>query len=441
MAQSNRGLLQWPQSILGPRPGLKELNVVCWSLFVIGLIFPLSVFLWVRWKSGATFSSLLPIDFIYFYGIGYILNHHPVVQLYDYGLQMKTFNDIYPLSESHGVWGRSPYPPFVAKFFSIYARFSFERAYFLWMGTSFTLFIAGIVATVKAALPKDRLRGSLIFCLAFASPLFLYYNLVVGQLATIAVFSTGLAVYLERRSMPLLSGFALSILSYKPTLLLLIVPMLLLTRRFRTFFGFAMGSTALIAVSTAFGGLQIWPAYVRFLASFAGTAGIHGEFAVKRSEYVDFNSFSYVVPGGRSWFALTLIACASLGFVIWLVMLLYKSANADTTTQNLAWATTLTWTLVLNVYVPVYDTLLIAVAVTLTIGALKQIDGRNATVWVALLAIGISAVSLNAENIAQNHEIQPLTPLILLLGLVQAIALQGVVKKKELSEDLAVSLK
>ena len=180
---------------------------------------------------------------------------------------------------------------------------------------------------------------------------------------------------------------------------------------------------------------------LRFLVSFAGTAGIRGEFAVKRSEYVDFNSFSYLVPGGRSWFALTLIACASLGFVIWLVMLLYKSANADNATQNLAWATTLTWTLVLNVYVPVYDTLLIAVAVTLTIGALKQINGMNATVWVAVLAIGISAVSLNAENIAQNHEIQPLTPLILLLGLVQAIALQGVVRKKELSEDLAVSLK
>ena len=440
MAQSNRRLLQWPQSILGPRPGLKELNVVCWSLFVIGLIFPLSVFLWVRWKSGAAFSSLLPIDFIYFYGIGHILNHHPVAQLYDYGLQLKTFNDIYPLSGNHRVWGRSPYPPFVAKFFSIYARFSFEHAYFLWMGTSFTLFIAGIVSALKAALPKDRLRGSLIFCLAFASPLFLYYNLVVGQLATIAVFSTGLAVYLERRSMPLLSGFALSILSYKPTLLLLIVPMLLLTRRFRTFFGFAMGSTALIAVSTAFGGLQIWPAYLRFLVSFAGTAGIRGEFAVKRSEYVDFNSFSYLVPGGRSWFALTLIACASLGFVIWLVILLYKSANADNATQNLAWATTLTWTLVLNVYVPVYDTLLIAVAVTLTIGALKQINGMNATVWVAVLAIGISAVSLNAENIAQNHQIQPLTPLILLLGLVQATALQGVVRKKELSEDLAISL-
>ena len=440
MEQSKRGLLRWPQSLLGPRPGLKELNVVCWALFVIGLIFPLSIVLWVRWMSGATFSSLLPVDFIYFYGIGDILNHHPAVQLYDYGLQLRTFNAIYPLAENHQVWGRSPYPPFVAKFFSIYAGFSFEHAYFLWMGTSFALYITGIATAAKAALPKDRLRGSLIFCFALASPVFLYYNLVVGQLATIAVFSTGLAIALERRSMPLLSGLALSILTYKPTLLLLIVPMLLVTRRFRAFFGLAMGTTALTAASTAFGGLQIWPAYARFLGSFADTAGIRGEFTVKRWEYVDFNSFSYLVPSGRSWFGLTLISCVSLGFGIWIVMLLYKSANADSATQYLAWAMTLTWTLVLNVYVPVYDTLLIAVAVTLTIGALKEIEGMKATVWVALLAIAISAVSLKAESIAQNHGIQPLTPLILLLGLVQAIVLQGVIRRKRLSMDLAVSL-
>ncbi len=173
---------------------------------------PSVVILWVRWKSGARFSSLLPIDFIYFYGIGHILNQHPAVQLYDYGLQLKTFNDIYLLTENHQVWGRSPYPPFVAKFFSMYARFSFEQAYFLWMGTSFVLYIAGIAAAVKAAFPNDRLRGSLIFCFSLSSPLFLCYNLIVGQLAPIAVFSTGLAIFLERRSMPLLSGLALSIL-------------------------------------------------------------------------------------------------------------------------------------------------------------------------------------------------------------------------------------
>jgi hypothetical protein len=406
------------------------MNVFCWGLFVIGLLFPLVIVLFVRWKLGARFSSLLPVDFIYFYGIGQILNQHPAVQLYDYGLQLKTFNDIYRLTENHQVWGRSPYPPFVAKFFSVYARFSFEQAYFLWMGTSFALYVAGIAAAVKAILPRDPLRGSLIFCFALASPVFLYYNLAVGQLATVAVFAASLAIYLEKRSMPLLSGLALSILTYKPTLLLLIVPMLLITRRFRTFFGFTAGTIVLIAVSTAFAGFGIWPVYGHFLNSFAGTAGIHGELAIKRWEYVDFNSFSYAVPGGRSWLGLAVLAFVLLGLGIWLVRLLHKSASAGNAAQNLAWATTLTWTLVVNVYVPIYDTLLIAVVVTLTIGALLEVEGMQATGWVVFLAVGISAVSLKAETIAQNHGIQPLTILILLLGLVQAVLLQQVVNKK-----------
>ncbi|MGA9586419.1 MAG: glycosyltransferase family 87 protein, partial [Terracidiphilus sp.] len=228
MKHDKQALLRWPESILGPRPGLKELNVFCWGLFVLGLIFPLCFVLFIRWRLGVRFSSLLPIDFIYFYGIGHILNQHPAVQLYDYGLQAKTFDEIYHLTANNQIWGRSPYPPFVAKFFSIYARFSFEQAYFLWMGTSFVLYIAGIAAAVKAALPRDPLKGSLIFCFALASPLFLYFNLTVGQLATVAVFSVGFAVYLEKRSMLFFSGMALSILTYKPTLLLLIVPMLLL---------------------------------------------------------------------------------------------------------------------------------------------------------------------------------------------------------------------
>ncbi len=412
------------------------MNVFCWGLFVIGLLFPLVIVLFVRWKLGARFSSLLPVDFIYFYGIGQILNLHPAVQLYDYGLQLKTFNDIYRLTENHQVWGRSPYPPFVAKFFSVYARFSFEQAYFLWMGTSFALYVAGIAAAVKAILPRDPLRGSLIFCFALASPVFLYYNLAVGQLATVAVFAASLAIYLEKRSMPLLSGLALSILTYKPTLLLLIVPMLLITRRFRTFFGFTAGTIVLIAVSTAFAGFGIWPVYGHFLNSFAGTAGIHGELAIKRWEYVDFNSFSYAVPGGRSWLGLAVLAFVLLGLGIWLVRLLHKSASAGNAAQNLAWATTLTWTLVVNVYVPVYDTLLIAVVVTLTIGALLEVEGMQATGWVVFLAVGISAVSLKAETIAQNHGIQPLTILILLLGLVQAVLLQQVVNK-ELNEGPA----
>ena len=237
--------------------------------------------------------------------------------------------------------------------------------------------------------------------------------------------------------MPLLSGLALSILTYKPTLLLLIVPMLLLTRRFRTFIGFAAGTAALIAASTAFAGFQIWPAYAQFVHSFAGTAGLFGESAIKRWEYVDFNSFLYGIPGGRSWIGLTILAFVLLGLGTWLARLLHKSGSAGSAAQNMAWATTLTWTMVINVYVPVYDTLLIAVAVILTIGALLEVEETAGTGWVVLLAIGISAVSLKAESIAQNHGIQPLTILILLLGLTQINILKRVVHKKLMRTEIA----
>jgi hypothetical protein len=393
------------------------------------LIIPLAIVLLVRWKIGARFSDILPVDFIYFYGIGRLLNQHPAINLYDYGLQLKTFNDIYPLSANHQVWGRSPYPPFVAKFFSLFAHYSFERAYFLWMGVSFALYIAGIAAVVKAALPGDRLRGSLVFCFSIASPLFLYFNLVVGQLATLAVFSTGVAIYLERRSRPMLSGLVLSILAYKPTLLLLIVPMMLVTRRFRALVGFCAGGAVLIAASTWFAGPQIWPVYAHFLETFAGTAGIHGESSIKRWEYVDFNSLSYAIPGGRTWLGLAALMCLLIGIGIWLVMLWHKSVGSGAAVQNLIWAITLTWTLVINVYVPVYDTLLIAVAAALTIGALAQIEWGRIAGWMAVLAIAISMVSFKAEFIAQEHVMQPLTLLILLLGLGQALILQRVLNK------------
>jgi hypothetical protein len=423
-----RGLIRWPETILGPRPGLKELNVVCWGLFVAGLVMPVTVYLWIRYKSGAKFSDLLPIDFIYYYGVGRLLNEHSAANLYDYGLQLKTFNDIYPLHQNHEVWGRSPYPPFVAQFFSLFARLSLQKAYFLWMGTSLGLYIAGITATAKVAFPREPLKNSVVFCFSLSFPVFLYYNLVVGQLATVAVFSLGLAIYLERRSTLFASGLALSILTYKPTLLLLIIPMLLVTRRFRPFFGFMAGAAALILASTCSAGVRIWPAYAQFLSTFAGTAGINGVSIVKRWQYIDFNSFSYAIPGGRTRLGLAILIATMLCITAWLIALLRRSAGGDGAAQKLAWAVTVTWTLLLNVYVPIYDTILIAVAVPLTLSALGDLGCRKAAGWVSLLAVGVFAISISTEGFARIHGIQPLTILLLLLGLGQAILLERAVR-------------
>jgi hypothetical protein len=425
----------WPEKILGPAPGLKEINVFCWGLFVAVLVAPLCVFLWVRVKTGAKFSDILPVDFVYFYGIGHIVNAYPAVRLYDRALQLQIFSDIFRLKD--GAWGGSPYPPFVARFFSLYARFSFEQAYFLWMATSFALYLTGVVAAVKAAFAGERLKQSLIVCFALAFPSFIYFTLSVGQLASVAVFAVGIAIYEERRARPMVSGLALSILAYKPTLLLIVLPMLLITRRWKTLAGFACGTSLLAMVSTAFSGLQIWPAYAHFLTSFSQRAGINGQSLVKRWEYIDLYSLSYITPGGRSAVALVLLACVAAGLAGWLAVLLWK-ASKNGNEQLLVWAVALAWTLLLNVYVPIYDSILVAPAGALTLGALGEQEWSGATGWFVLLGLLIFGVSAITEGMAQHHGIQPLSVLILLLGVGQGLLLQRMIRRRAGAADAAL---
>jgi Glycosyltransferase family 87 len=306
------------------------------------------------------------------------------------------------------------------------------------MGTSLALYLAGITATAKVAFSREPLKNSLIFCFSLSFPVFLVYNLVVGQLATVAVFSLGLAIYLEKRSTLFVSGLALSILTYKPTLLLFIIPMLLVTRRFRAFFGFMAGAATFILASTCFAGVRIWPAYAHFLSTFAGTEGINGVSIVKRWQYVDFNSISYEVPGGRTRLGLAILISTMLCITAWLITLLRQSASGDGAAQKLAWAVTLTWTLLLNVYVPIYDTILIAVAVPLTLSALGDLGWRRISGWVSFLGIGIWAISKSTESFAESHGIQPLTILLLLLGLGQALMLQRAIRLGSLRHSPAL---
>jgi hypothetical protein len=146
----------WPAFLLGPRPGLKEVAVVCWSLFVILLVIPFAVVFWLRVKAGASFRDIFPIDFIYFYGLGRIANEYPPGRVYDAALQVKVFNEIWVLHDTN--YGPSPYPPFVVRFFSFLAKGGIEQAYFIWFGMSLTLFLAGI-ADSKSSVQRREAQG------------------------------------------------------------------------------------------------------------------------------------------------------------------------------------------------------------------------------------------------------------------------------------------
>jgi hypothetical protein len=417
---------------------MKEINAACWAQF-IALLFLFFLILGPQVKNRSGVFHGWHCGFIYFYGIGQIVNEYPAIRIYDYSLQQKIFNEINPAPE--GYYGPSPYPPFVALFFSLYARLPFNLAYVLWAGTSLTLYIAGIGAALREVFPGEPLKRSLIFCLALEFCPFIIFTLVNGQLASIAAASVGLAIFQESRSNPVRSGFALSILAYKPTLLLLLIPMLLLTRRFRTLFGFSAGVAILIAVATAFTGIQIWPAYAHFVTLFGKVAGVNGNSGLNLARYIDFSSFSHLVPGGRSVVGLTILICLISAVSSGLALLLWRSAKGSKSAQYLAWAATLTWTLLLNVYVPIWDTVLAVIAIILTLGALKDLKRSAATGWIAFLSLLIFAVSWVAEAFAHRFRIEPLTILIGFLGLAQLFLLHRAIQRDSMQTDTGILAK
>ena len=429
--QSRRkNFLRWPTEVLGPAPGLKELNVACWGWLAAVLVIQFCFPLLLRIKAGGPWIHIFPSDFVYFYGIGRIANGYPLAKLYDYSLQLKTFNEIFPFHSHGGGYGPSPYPPFVALFFSLFARFSVVPAFFLWAGVSLALYLAGIVAAVKGVFTGERGKVSIIFASALAFCPFLQDTLSNGQISTLAVFAVGFAVMLERKSRPFASGLALSMLAYKPTLLLLLIPMLLFTRRFKAFGGFVTGSSLLALAATAFGGLQIWAAYVRFLGVFSRFVGFKGQSTYDLSMYVDIKSFMQAVGGGWSQAELVFFMALAIAMAAWLAVLFWNSAKGGRPAQSMVWATALTWTLLLNVYVPVYDSALLAIAAVLTLGALRELEWKAAMGWMSFLAVFTGVASWELETIAQSKGIQFLPILQAVFGLGQIYILREAIRRK-----------
>jgi hypothetical protein len=422
LAVAPESLFPWPAKILGPRPGWVEIHLVCWGLFAGFVVVPLLYPLWLHLRAGQGWSYLLPCDFIYFYAVGRIAHEYPLPRLYEYGLILKTTDEIFPL---HGwIWGPSPYPPFVALFFSLFARLPFLLAYILWMAISVALYLGGIASAIRGAFPREPLKSSVVFCIALGFYPFFICDLKNGQLSAVAVFAVGLAIAQEREGRPFLCGLALSILSYKPTLLFLLLPMLLLTRRLRTLWGFATGGAALLALTTAIGGIAIWRIYFLHALGFLhGFIEVQGQSTLQLWEYVDFHTFSYAVPGGRSVAGLAVIASVSVFAGAVLAILLWRSAKACRPAQRLAWAATLTWTLLLNFYVPVWDSILVTIAVALTLLALGELGWRVAARWIVLLGFLIFAVTWNLVAKDHHHGNQLMMGLLFLLGSSQFVLL------------------
>jgi hypothetical protein len=190
------------------------------------------------------------------------------------------------------------------------------------------------------------------------------------------------------------------------------------------------GVALIVFLTTVIAGIGVWAAYGHFLVEFSRITGISGHSTLQLWQFVDLNSFSSAAAGGRTRIGSAILIGAAAIIAAWLAYLLWKSKELGIAQEQLAWAATLTWTLLINVYVPMYDCVLVVIALILSLSALEKLEwSRN---WMVLLSLLIFACSWITEALARRHGIQIMSILLVILGLAQLGCLQSLTRQGDL---------
>jgi hypothetical protein len=298
-------------------------------------------------------------DFVEFYTIGKILNAYPPARIYDLEFAVRLQHEALPtMPETQMlVFAQAPY---VAWLFRPFALLPYAWAYVAWLGFSAALYIAGLRVLFNAVrlTPQDRRTG---FLLALSLAPCLFETWIGGQMAAVVFFIWALFLWCIQNDRRFLAGLALSLCLFKPTLVALPAAMLLLGRRWRVASGLAVGGALVALISAAtvgWDGCRAWASTLGFGAQVATGAGD----AWHRAKYVDMAAFFHLLFGNSAALAavamiiLSVVALGSLGRAWW---------RADGLGSNELWAATLCFTLVVNAYAPIYDTVLAVAAVAL----------------------------------------------------------------------------
>lgn len=332
---------------------------------------------------GRTFMGRpLGSDFVEFYTIGKILNTAPPARIYDLELAVRMQHQALPtMSETQMlVFGQAPY---IGWLFRPFALLPYAWAYVAWLGFSAALYVAGLAILFRAVglSREDRTTG---YLLALSWAPFLFETWIGGQMAVVVLFVWALFLYFLENHREFLAGLALSLCLFKPTLVVLPATMLLFGRKWRAAAGLAAGATALAAISLASVGKTGCLAWAATLAFNAQTAGAPGD-AWHRSKYVDLSAFVHLLFGSSQTVTAGLLLLAGLGTVAVLGRAWWW---AEGRARNELWAATLCFTLVVNAYAPIYDTVLAVAAVALLAAKRPERTGKDReafAIWLLLL--------------------------------------------------------
>ena len=308
-------------------------------------------------KRGKTvFGPFLGADFGAFYVAGQIYSNYGPESIYDAELHRRMYKEDFPDAPANEQLFYANAPFFVVPFILL-SRLPYSLAYLIWLTISVALFVAGFSILWRAlTLPRELWLTALLVALSFWP--FLVECLAGGQTSAFGFFCLAVAIALENRSR-FWSGVVLALCAYKPTLLLLVVPMLLVTGRWLTLAGLAVGTFILSLISLAVVGLQGCVNFVNRLLFFTNaTASTEG--GLRGWKYVDLNAFMRLLMPHQTYARWAITAVIALVVIPLLVAKWWRLREASQ--RRLLWALTITWTPVLTIYMGIYDSTILVLA-------------------------------------------------------------------------------
>ncbi|HZU38400.1 MAG TPA: glycosyltransferase family 87 protein [Gemmataceae bacterium] len=327
-------------------------------------------------RGGTVFGPSLGADYAAFYTAGTILNHYSGERLYDLHLQDRLFHELFPRVPEGEIL---PYanPPFLAGSFRLLARLPYAESFLVWLLISGGLYLAGLILLLSALRNIPATDKKLIVLIALSFEPFIMECWLGGQLSAIGFFCLALALYFERHGHSLACGLALGCCLYKPTLLPLVLLMLFLGRRWRILSGFGLMAAILAVASWLVAGPEACRDYGHLmLGYFSAATGSQGIFRLWK--FVDLNTF-FKLLGLSAGLARLLVMTVALSIAPLLLHTWWTVKDKREEHRTLVWAGTIAATLVLNIYVGVYDSILVVLAALLTVDILcrRHVDGST----------------------------------------------------------------
>jgi len=190
-------------------------------------------------------ASRLGGDYPTFYGAGAIAASGEWDQLYDAGRQQQ---EQAGLINDEGGYLYFAYPPFAAAVYGLLTHLGYRWA-FLLHTVLMALALAGAIAALQPWLRWTRLQKPALLVIALAFyPVFA--GVVGGQNVALSLLLFSAAARLDHDDRAFLAGLVAALLLYKPQFGVVVLPLLLVARRWRALAGWATGAITLFVVST-----------------------------------------------------------------------------------------------------------------------------------------------------------------------------------------------